>query len=137
MIDSGEIGKPVIAQINAFEAFNPDAGHPRHWFIEKAKSGGGPMMDFGCHRLEVLTSLFGSVERLESLTANVVFEREVEDTASVLMQFASGDVRIANGDPRGARVDGYARHFRAEGSLHVASLNSGETADRDAVGSPD
>ncbi len=39
---------------------------PRHWFIEKTKSGGGPMMDFGCHRLELPTYLFGDVGRMES-----------------------------------------------------------------------
>jgi predicted dehydrogenase len=126
VIDSGEIGKPVIAQINAFEAFNPDAGHPRHWFIEKAKSGGGPMMDFGCHRLEVLTNLFGGVARLESMTANVVFEREVEDTTSVLMQFDSGTCASLTVTHAVRESTDTLDIFAAEGSLHVASLNSGE-----------
>src|SRR2546427_7775140 len=53
VIHSGEIGKPVVTQINAFERFNPEPGHARRWFVERAKSGGGPMFDFGCHRIEV------------------------------------------------------------------------------------
>jgi predicted dehydrogenase len=89
-IASGEIGDIVLAQINAFEFFNPPDDHLRYWLINKEKSGGGPMFDFGCHRLEVLVNLFGSVRQLKSLVTNVVFNREVEDTATVLMQFESG-----------------------------------------------
>src|ERR1700730_2299294 len=55
IIKSGEIGTPVLAQINAFEWFNPDADHPRSWLLRKERAGGGPMFDFGCHRIEVLT----------------------------------------------------------------------------------
>lgn len=125
-IDSGEIGKPVIAQINVFERFDPEPSHPRHWFVEKAKSGGGPMMDFGCHRLEVLTNLFGRVEQMESMTASVVYDREVEDTAAVLMRFASGacgSLTVTHAaDESKDTLDIYA----SEGSIHVASLNSGE-----------
>src|SRR5205085_4109397 len=90
VIASGEIGRPVVAQVNAFERFDPEASHPRRWLIEKRLSGGGPMFDFGCHRIEVLINLFGRVERVRSLVGNVVFEREVEDTASALLQFECG-----------------------------------------------
>src|SRR5580765_7144823 len=90
IIASGELGRVVFAQVNAFEYFDPAPDHPRRWIIEKAKSGGGPMMDFGCHRLEVLTDLFGEVRRTERIIANVEFDREVEDTAAVLLQFDSG-----------------------------------------------
>ena len=90
IVASGEIGKPVFAQMNAFEYFDPPADDPRHWLLEKGKSGGGPMMDFGCHRLEVLADLFGRVRRTNSITANVAFDREVEDTAGILFEFESG-----------------------------------------------
>ena len=65
IIKAEEIGKITFAQINAFEYFNPSPEHPRRWLIEKEKSGGGPMMDFGCHRVEVLTNLFGAVQRFQ------------------------------------------------------------------------
>src|SRR6185369_14041146 len=57
IIASGEIGKLVLAQVNAFQRFNPQPGDDRHWLVEKAKAGGGPMMDFGCHRIEILLNL--------------------------------------------------------------------------------
>ena len=69
VIASGEIGNPVFAQMNAFEYVDPDARPSPRLALEKAKSGGGPMMDFGCHRLEVLTDLFGTIRRTESIVA--------------------------------------------------------------------
>ena len=126
IIESGEIGKVVVAQMNAFEFFDPLTDNPRRWLLEKSKSGGGPMMDFGCHRLEVLTNLFGQVERIESLVANVLFEREVEDTATAIMQF---DNKIcANLTVTHAAIE--ARDtldiFGSKGSIYVAVLNKGE-----------
>lgn len=126
IIASGEIGKPVFAQMNAFEYFDPPPDDPRRWLIEKEKSGGGPMMDFGCHRLEVLTDLFGNVSRTESIVANVRFDREVEDTAAVLLQFESGNcaaliVTHASFEPQDTLdIIGTA------GSIHVPVLNVGE-----------
>jgi predicted dehydrogenase len=62
IVSSGEIGQPVVAQMNAFEWFDPEPNHPRAWLLNRAMSGGGPMIDFGCHRLEVLIHLFGKVQ---------------------------------------------------------------------------
>src|SRR5262249_1187936 len=35
IIGSGEIGRAVVTQLNVFERFNPEPGHPRHWLVEK------------------------------------------------------------------------------------------------------
>ena len=125
ILESGEIGDPVIVQINAFEAFNPDPDHPRYWLMKKAESGGGPMFDFGCHRLEVLLNIFGAIPRAGGMMANVRFQREVEDTAVALLQLGNGAcatiaVTHAAEAPRDT-VDIYA----TRGSLHIENLNQG------------
>ena len=63
IIASGEIGTVAMTQINAFEYFDPAPDDPRHWFTVKERAGGGPMFDFGCHRLEILVDVFGPVRR--------------------------------------------------------------------------
>jgi|SRR5215831_3424315 len=125
LISAGEIGRPVIAQINAFEYFNPAADHPRSWLLQKDRSGGGPMFDFGCHRIEVLMNLFGAVIDVRSQLARVVFEREVEDTATVLIQFQAGvcatlAVTHASREPQDT-----LNIFGTEGSIHISNLNEG------------
>lgn len=126
LIASDEIGKVSIVQINAFEYFEPDTNNPRRWLIEKAKSGGGPLMDFGCHRLEVLTNLFGEIRKSKSIISNNIFSREVEDTATVLLEFQNGvnanlTVTHTANEPKDT-LDIYG----TKGSIHVPILNKGE-----------
>ena len=125
ILASGEIGRPVLAQINVFEHFNPAPGEPRHWFVKAAEAGGGPMFDFGCHRLEVLLNLFGSVQRVSGTTANVVFDREVEDVATASLQFDHGPVATLAVTHAAMEPRDTLEVFGTEGSIHVPNLNAG------------
>lgn len=127
VIASGEIGKIAVAQVNAFEYVDMTPDNPRGWFLEKAKSGGGPMMDFGCHRLEVLTDLFGKVQRTASIIANVLFtDREVEDTASVILQFESGPCATVTVSHAATEPQDALDIFGSLGSIHIPVLNAGD-----------
>ena len=125
LIASGEIGQPVIAQINAFESFNPALDHPRSWLLRKDRSGGGPMFDFGCHRIEVLTSLFGRIAKVSAQVANVVFEREVEDTATALFQFERGTCATLAVTHAAREPQDTLDIFGTQGSIHIPNLNEG------------
>jgi len=125
ILRSGEIGQPVVAQINAFERFNPEPGHPRHWFVDKAQAGGGPMFDFGCHRIEVLLNLFGPIRRTLGLTANVLFEREVEDTSAALFEFERGVRGVLTVTHAAYEPQDTVDIFGSEGSIHIPVLNRG------------
>ena len=134
IIASGEIGKPVLAQINAFEYFNPTPEHPRYWLLEKEKSGGGPMMDFGCHRLEVLTNLFGNVRQIKSIAANAAFERETEDTATAILQFEKGIFANLTVTHAAIEPQDTLDIFATQGSIHIRVLNNGELSIKTAGG---
>lgn len=126
IIASGEIGKVSIVQMNAFEYLEMSPDDSRHWFLEKEKSGGGPMMDFGCHRLEVLTNLFGEVSHIKSIVGNALFKREVEDTATAILQFESGTQGALTVTHAAFEAQDTLDIFGAKGSLHVPVLNKGE-----------
>lgn len=126
LLRSGEIGAPVVVQMNAFESFNPQPGEARHWLLKRAESGGGPMFDFGCHRVELLIHLFGPIRRVASVLANVAFEREVEDTAAVAFQFAGGPCATLAVTHAARDSQDTFDVFGTRGSLHLASLNRGE-----------
>lgn len=126
IVASGEVGNVTVAQINAFEYFDPSLDHPRRWLVEKDKSGGGPMMDFGCHRLEILRNLFGNVARIESLVSNVALGREVDDTATALIQFENGTCASVTVTHAATEPQDSLHIFGTKGSIHIPVLNSGE-----------
>jgi predicted dehydrogenase len=125
LLAGGAIGTPVLCQVNAFEWLDMPADHPRGWFLRRAESGGGPMFDFGCHRIEVLLNLFGPARRVTGLVTNAFFEREVEDTAAALIEFGHGAcamlaVTHATSEPRDT-----LEVFGTTGALQVPNLNAG------------
>lgn len=134
LIASGEIGTPVLTQINAFEMFNPPPGAERHWLLEPERSGGGPMMDFGCHRIEVLLNLLGPLVEVWSQHTTAALTRQVEDTSLAGFRTAAGaiaslTVTHAAWEPQDTLV-----LFGRLGSLHVAALNLGQLIVRTAGG---
>lgn len=126
LIGSGEIGEPVLAQVNAFEMFNPPPGGDRYWLLEPERSGGGPMMDFGCHRIEVLTNLLGPIIETQCLNASVSYDRPVEDTSMASFRFASGSTATLTVTHAAWESQDTLHLFGSRGSLHVPVLNRGE-----------
>src|SRR6266542_5452848 len=125
IIQAGEIGVPVLAQINAFESFDPQPDHARYWLLKKDQAGGGPMFDFGCHRIEVLTNIFGSITDVKAITANVLFAREVEDTATALFQCERGTCGVLTVTHAAQEPQDTLDIFGSQGSIHVPVLNEG------------
>jgi predicted dehydrogenase len=135
LIASGEIGSPLIAQVNAFERFNPAPEHPRHWLLLPERSGGGPMADFGCHRIEVLTSLFGPAKKARGRCGNLLFrDRAAEDTCTANLEFEDGTWATVTVTHAAMESQDTLDIFGSEGSLHVSSLNSGGLRIRTAEG---
>jgi predicted dehydrogenase len=126
ILDAGEIGDPVWTQMTAFEPFDPPPGAPRSWLLQRSRAGGGPMADFGCHRLEVLVHFHGPVRRVTSIVANVVLRREVEDTAAALLQFERGPCAMLAVTHAAADRQDTIDLFGTRGSIRVASLNGGD-----------
>ncbi len=123
VIAAGEIGKPVLVQVNAFEWFDPEPGHRRSWLLNRELAGGGPMFDFGCHRIEVLVNVFGPVKHVTSVVSNVVFDREVEDTAISLFQFEAGPCGVLAVTHAASEHGDTLDVFGTQGSIHVPVLN--------------
>ena len=123
ILRSGEIGKPVMAQANAFEWFDPPASHPRAWLLKKEQSGGGPMFDFGCHRIEVLLYLFGGASEVKCISSNSYFRRDVEDVAVALFRFVQGACATLSVDHSASEPMDTLDIFGSRGSVHCPVLN--------------
>ena len=134
LIEHGEIGQVVLVQMNAFSHFNPQPGESRHWLLEKDRSGGGPMMDFGCHRIEILVNLFSPVEIDAAFVDQIFYKRQVEDTGGVLFRMGGGCrgvLLVTHATP--VPVD-TVEVWGSEGSLHIGHLNRGDLRVKTAQG---
>jgi predicted dehydrogenase len=127
LLASGELGQPVLAQAEAFEPFDVPPDHPRAWFLRRSEAGGGPMADFGCHRLEVLLDLLGPVAEAQGFPDNVRFrDRDVEDTFVARLRFRSGAIALLSVTHAVPERRDTLEIFGTRGSAHVGVLNRGD-----------
>ncbi|HVO10341.1 MAG TPA: Gfo/Idh/MocA family oxidoreductase [Vicinamibacteria bacterium] len=126
LIASGEIGEPVLAEALAFEPFDVPPDDPRAWFLRRAQAGGGPMADFGCHRLEVLLDLLGPVAEVQGFPANLRFRnRDVEDTCVAHLRFRRGSLAVLTVTHAAHERRDTLSIFGSRGSAHAGVLNEG------------
>ncbi len=91
LIAEGAIGQPVLAEANCHDWLEPNnVDWARKWFFDPAMAGGGPLYDIACHRIDALNFLFGEPARAAGFLANAVHRMAVEDSATVLIQYAGG-----------------------------------------------
>jgi 1,5-anhydro-D-fructose reductase (1,5-anhydro-D-mannitol-forming) len=94
LLESGAIGKPVLAELTCHGWFDgkayDGADYGRHWLVDPAKAGGGPLYDIASHRIDVLNFLFGQPLRVSAQLSNAVHHYAVEDNATVMIEYAAG-----------------------------------------------
>jgi predicted dehydrogenase len=140
LMDSGEIGKPIVAEVTAFEWFNPAPSNPRAWLLRPMISGGGPMFDFGCHRIQLLLHLFGPIRAVNSVMSKALFDREVEDTAAASFEFAQGTIATLTVSHAVMQPRDTFTVWGSEGFIRTEVLNEGKliikTRDDERIESP-
>ena len=125
IISDREIGKVVLIQSNNFENFNRNPGDPRYWLLDKKRSGGGPMMDMGCHRIEVFVHILGPVQQVTGFNDNTYFKRDVEDLSIAHFKFENGAAGILTSAHAAKEPRDTLDIYGSEGSIHVPVLNAG------------
>lgn len=87
LLAAGDIGvvENVRAEMYIADVLAPQSG----WRYKKEVSGGGALMDFGIHVLDLLFWYFGPVASVQA-SARRIYSREVEDEVEADISFASG-----------------------------------------------
>lgn len=135
IIAKGEIGRVMFIQIDASETPLFSTDHPRFWIFEKGKAGGGVLMDFGCHRIEVMINLMGGITDVKGVTGRVYPEHQVEDVATALFKFENNACGVLT-VMRGGTIDRDTVYVQGtEGSIQVDTLNEGNISLVTASGS--
>lgn len=87
-VQAGKLGK-VVSAYSQFTAWFPESAG--NWRQEKAKSGGGCLMDMGVHCIDLIEYVTGSrVCEVVALNDTLAFRYDVEDSSTVLLKLDNG-----------------------------------------------
>ena len=125
LISSGAIGQPVLGRALAAEYWTYPADHPFRWRLTWSHGGGGPLMDFGSHRIDVLIDILGQVSEVAAFTDRLHFEREVEDSALVALRHVSGVQSFVGAYHTIGPPADELEVFGTAGKIVLETLNSG------------
>jgi len=87
IIKADLLGEIILIKTQGSFYFPPD---PSSWRLNPEIVGGGSLTDMGIHCVDLVRFFAGEVVQVNAFIDNVVFNYPVEDTALVLMKFASG-----------------------------------------------
>ena len=90
LLAEGAIGTPMAVSAVTSSPFPLAPGDDGYWRVRPDEGGGGALMDIGSHRLNLFLDLFGDVAQVHAQCGTVAADYEAEDTATVLLKFASG-----------------------------------------------
>ncbi len=88
LVQRGDLGGISYVRAQLSYSYPPQAGA---WRQDPAQGGGGPLPDLAPHCLDLLEMIVGSpISSVTCRLANRVHQYAVEDTAIILLEFASG-----------------------------------------------
>ncbi len=125
LMEQGTIGRPVFAEATAHDNYNP-IGTSRAWLIDRAMSAGGPLRDIASHRIDLMNHLFGSPERVSAHLSTLVHPFDVEDNATVMIEYASGVRGVVDARWHARPVRDEFRIRGTEGEIDLTPLNGPE-----------
>jgi predicted dehydrogenase len=106
LVREGAIGTPQL--IKAFQQNGQflDPTKPFHWKMDGSRTGGGAIVEYGIHTLDLLRWVLGEVTRVSATGRTLVLERplpdggarvvEVDDSTACLLEFANGAIGMCH-----------------------------------------
>ena len=113
-IDRGLLGKPLLVDARVKWYRPPEYYANSRWRGTLALDGGGALMNQGIHTIDLLLWLLGDVSRVQARVATQLHPIESEDTATAILEFASGAIGVFLATT--AAYPGYPRRVEISGS---------------------
>src|SRR5712664_596916 len=113
-LDRGLLGKPLFVDARVKWYRPPEYYANSSWRGTLALDGGGALINQGVHTIDLLLWLLGDVARVQARTATLLHKIEAEDTAAVILEFASGALGLLHATT--AAYPGYPRRVEISGS---------------------
>ena len=90
-IEAGNIGEPISFQVLWYGPREIIPSIP--WVMKRERGGGGPLMGFGTHHIDLLHWLLGGIDQVACFTRPAHHEgSEVEDTSTACLRMINGAI---------------------------------------------
>jgi UDP-N-acetyl-2-amino-2-deoxyglucuronate dehydrogenase len=119
-LEQGLLGKPLFVDARVKWYRPPEYYGSSRWRGTLALDGGGALINQGVHTIDLLLWLLGDVARVQASIATQIHRIEAEDTATAILEFASGALGIFHATT--AAYPGYARRVEISGSQGTVAL---------------
>ena len=113
-VDSGALGKPILADARVKWYRPPDYYSSSRWRGTKALDGGGALINQGVHTVDLMLWLFGDVVSVQAKCKTALHSVEVEDTLVATLEFVNGALGVLEATT--SVYPGYPRRLELSGS---------------------
>ena len=96
IVESDRLGKIVLVELN-MRYFRAPEYFVGSWRGTRKMDGGGALMNQGIHGIDVLQYLVGPVVSVSGVCKTLTRDIEVEDTANLIVEYASGAIGTIQG----------------------------------------
>ncbi|MBE6695589.1 MAG: Gfo/Idh/MocA family oxidoreductase [Ruminococcaceae bacterium] len=132
-VERGQLGKIILADIymkyhRSAEYYNSS------WRGTKAMDGGGALMNQGIHGIDLLQYIVGDVKSVMGCCRTLLHNIEVEDTASLTVEYANGAIGTIQGTT--SVNPGYPRRIEIHGTEGSVVLEEDRIVVWDIEGTP-
>ena len=119
-LDEGLLGTILFADLTMKYYRSPDYYASTPWHGSRAMDGGGALMNQGIHGIDLIQYLVGPIRTVSGVCKTMVHEIEVEDTASLTVEFENGAVGTVTGSS--AAYPGFPRQIELNGTTGSITL---------------
>ncbi len=134
-IDHGVLGKPLLVDARVKWYRPPEYYRNSRWRGTLELDGGGVLINQGIHTIDLLLWLLGDVSRVQAQTATELHAIEAEDTATAILEFASGALGLVHSTT--AAYPGYPRRVEISGTEGTVILEHDQIIAADLRKAPD
>lgn len=90
MVDAEELGRIHLVRIRHGHFYGLDPEFRHRWYVDKARGGGGALLDEGVHGADLLNWLFGLPVTVSAEITSPVAGLDVDETATALFRYRDG-----------------------------------------------
>lgn len=123
IVTSGEIGDITLARVRHGHFYGLQPDFRERWYVQRALSGGGALLDEGVHAADLLALLFGMPQDVVAQVSDRMLGLEVEDVGIAVFRWASGLVGEIASSFTYAAADASIELYGTRGTVIVSGVD--------------